>query len=57
MEIRIPTGHWVAALCRTISSAQDGDTFVLPSIAHVHAFEIAQKDTETRKHFKVRVQP
>ena len=57
MEIRIPTGHWVAALCQTIVSAQDGDTFVLPSIAHAHAFEIAQKDTETRKHFKVRVQP
>ena len=56
MEYRVPTGQWVAGLEQIIVSAHDGDTFVLPSNAHAHAFDIAQNLAGNGKQFKVRVQ-
>ena len=56
MDIRISTGLWIAGLRQEILAAHDGDTFILPSNAHNHAFEIATKNTNTTKQFKVRIQ-
>jgi len=56
MEITITTGQWISAINDAILGAADGDTFLLPSNAHKHAFEIAKKITKSTKHFKVRVQ-
>jgi hypothetical protein len=56
MEIKIATGQWISAITYAILGASDGDTFLLPSNAHQHAFEIAKKATKSTKHFKVRVQ-
>tara|TARA_Y100000004_G_C8937420_1_gene422711 strand:+ start:1218 stop:1391 length:174 start_codon:yes stop_codon:yes gene_type:complete len=55
MEITIATGQWIPAITDAILGATDGDTFLLPSNAHIHAFEIAKKITKSTKQFKVRV--
>jgi len=56
MEIRIHSGQWVASICQAMATGLDGDCFVLPSFAHLHAYEIAKRTTNQKKEFKVRVQ-
>jgi hypothetical protein len=55
MEITIATGQWIPAIASAMVGAADGDTFLLPSNAHKHAFEIAKKITKSTKQFKVRI--
>ncbi len=55
MEIQIHTGQWVASISQAMLTGMDGDCFVLPSCAHLHAYEIAKNQTTSEKTFKVRV--
>tara|TARA_E500000318_G_scaffold90920_1_gene89013 strand:+ start:362 stop:535 length:174 start_codon:yes stop_codon:yes gene_type:complete len=56
MDIEISTGQWVLHILHEINRASDGDTFVLPSSAHAHAFEIAKKSANSLKRFNIKVQ-
>ena len=55
MEIQIHTGQWVASISQAMLTGMDGDCFVLPSCAHLHAYEIAKNETTSEKTFRVRV--
>ena len=57
MDIRISTGQWIPHIQAAILQAADGDCFLLPSYAHLHAYEIAKSTADLNKHLKVRVQP
>jgi len=56
MEHRIAMGQWIAHLARIMASAHDGDCFLLPSYAHLHAYEITKNSTSEQKSFKVRIE-
>ena len=57
MDIRISSGQWVTAITDAMLQACDGDCFLLPSNAHLHAYEIAKHNTKQEKTFKVKIQP
>jgi hypothetical protein len=56
MDIKISTGQWIHHMVGAIMHAADGDCFLLPSDAHLHAYEIAKTTTKTEKHLKVKIQ-
>ena len=56
MEIKISTGQWISAIIDALEESKDGDCFVLPSNAHIHAYEIAKETTNNSKELKVRIQ-
>jgi len=56
MDHKIQTGQWIAHICHIMASASDGDCFLLPTNAHLHAYEIAKKSTPISKCFKVKVE-
>jgi len=56
MEHRIWLGQWIAHFYRIMASARDGDCFLLPSHAHLHAYEITKNSAFQQKSFKVRVE-
>jgi len=55
VEIQIHTGQWVASISQAMLTGMDGDCFVLPSCAHLHAFEIAKNQEKNQKRFTVRI--
>jgi len=57
MDHSISTGQWIPHIEAAILQAADGDCFLLPSYAHLHAYEIAKSTADLHKHLKVRVQP
>ncbi|MGB0205858.1 MAG: hypothetical protein ACPF9K_12495 [Neptuniibacter sp.] len=56
MDINISTGQWIKSIRQAIVDGSDGDCFLLPSKAHLHAYEIAKASTNSQKKFKVKVQ-
>lgn len=56
MEHRISMGQWIVHLNQLMATARDGDCFLLPSYAHLHAYEIAKNSTSVSKCFKVKVE-
>ena len=56
MEHRISMGQWIAHLNQLMTTARDGDCFLLPSYAHLHAYEITKNSLFQQKSFKVRVE-
>tara|TARA_R110002020_G_scaffold470314_1_gene696083 strand:- start:7655 stop:7828 length:174 start_codon:yes stop_codon:yes gene_type:complete len=56
MEHRISPGQWIAYLQQIMTSAHDGDCFLLPSYAHLHAYEITKNTAFQQKSFKVRIE-
>jgi len=52
MEITIATGQWIPAIASAMVGAADGYTFLLPSNAHKHAFEIAKKIQNLQNNLK-----
>lgn len=56
MEHRIWLGQWIAHFYRIMASARDGDCFLLPSYAHLHAYEITKNSAFQQKSFKVKVE-
>ena len=56
MDIYVSTGQWIKSIRQAIIDGSDGDCFLLPSKAHLHAYEIAKASTNSQKKFKVKVQ-
>ena len=56
MDHSISTGQWIPHIEAAILQAADGDCVLLPSYAHLHAYEIAKGMANTAKQLKVRVQ-
>jgi len=56
MEHRIAMGQWIAHLTCIMASAHDGDCFLLPSYAHLHAYEITKNSASKQKSFTVRIE-
>ena len=56
MDHRIQTGQWIPYILHVMASANDVDCFLLPSVAHLHAYEIAKNTTNNSKSFKVKVE-
>ena len=57
MDIRISSGQWIMAISNAMLQAGDGDCFLLPSNAHLHAYEIAKDSSKQEKTFKVKIEP
>jgi hypothetical protein len=56
MEIPVLVGEWIQALSVRMSNAADGDCFLLPTLIHLHAFELLQKEKQfASKKFRVKV--
>jgi hypothetical protein len=55
MEIPIFMGQWMNSISRQMSSASDGDVFLLPSFMHLHAFELIKQEHFPDKDIKVKV--
>jgi hypothetical protein len=56
MDHKILTGQWIAHILHAMATASDGDRFLLPTVAHLHAYEIAKNTTPISKCFKVKVE-
>jgi hypothetical protein len=56
MEIPVSVGEWIQALSARMSNAADDDCFLLPTLIHLHAFELLQREEQfASKKFKVKV--
>jgi hypothetical protein len=56
MEISVLMGEWTRALSCRMSSAVDGDCFVLPTPIHLHAFETLMGEEQfANKKFRVKL--
>lgn len=51
----ICVGEWINTLLGRMDSAVDGDCFVLPTLMHLHAYNILKESTFPEKEFKVEV--
>ncbi len=56
MVHKIQMGQWIAHILHTMASASDGDCFLLPTEAHLHAYEIAKTTTNSSKSFRVKIE-
>jgi len=56
MEIHISMGQWISEIINQMSKASDGDLFLLPTLMHLHAFEVVKDSYFPEKHIKVKVQ-
>jgi len=51
----ICVGEWTNSLMHRMTSAMDGDCFVLPTLMHLHAYNILKEGTFPEKEFRVEV--
>ncbi len=56
MDHKIQLGQWISYITSIMASAKDGDCFLLPTNAHLHAYEIAKNTAAISKCFKVKVE-
>jgi len=56
MVHKIQMGQWIAHILHAMASASDGDCFLLPTEAHLHAYEIAKTTTNSSKSFRVKIE-
>lgn len=49
----ICVGEWMQTLLNRMHNAVDGDLFVLPSVMHLHAYNILKESTFPEREFKV----
>jgi hypothetical protein len=57
VEIPVSVGEWIQALSSRMANAVDGDCFLLPTLIHLHAFELLQQEERfAGKKFKVKVE-
>ena len=52
----IGVGEWMNSLMSRMTSAMDGDCFYLPTLMHLHAYNILKEGSFPDKHFKVEIQ-
>lgn len=53
MEIYISLGEWINTLQIRMDSAVDGDCFYLPSLMHLHAYQLVKEASFPDRNFKV----
>lgn len=51
----ICVGEWINTLLNRMNSAVDGDCFVLPTLMHLHAYNILKEGSFPEKDLKVEV--
>ena len=51
----ISVGAWMNTLLNRMDSAVDGDCFVLPTLMHLHAYNILKEGSFPEKDLKVEV--
>ena len=55
MDINIGKGEWMNSLMSRMTSAMDGDCFYLPTLMHLHAYNILKEDFFPERTFKVEI--
>ena len=53
MEIHISLGEWINTLQIRMGNAVDGDCFYLPSLMHLHAFQLVKEASFPERNFRV----
>lgn len=53
MEIYISLGEWMNTLQIRMGNAVDGDCFCLPSLMHLHAYQLVKDASFPDRNFKV----
>jgi hypothetical protein len=56
MEIPVSVGEWMSTLQNRMTTAMDGDCFLLPTYMHLHAFTILKEGMFAERDFKVELQ-
>lgn len=56
MEIYISLGEWINTLQIRMGSAVDGDCFYLPSLMHLHAYQLVKDASFPERNFRVELQ-
>ena len=55
MDIAVGMGEWMNSLMSRMMSATDGDSFILPTQMHLHAYNIMKEDFFPDRTFKVEI--
>ena len=55
MERQVSVGEWINSLMSRMESAVDGDCFCLPTLMHLHAFQLVKDSNFPHRDFKVKV--
>jgi hypothetical protein len=56
MDINVHSGEWINSLMSRMMSATDGDCFYLPTLMHLHAFQLVKDSSFPERIFKVEVE-
>ncbi len=58
MEIhQVSVGEWMNTLMNRMNNAADGDCFLLPTLMHLHAYNLLKDGPFAHRDFKVVVEP
>ena len=56
MDINVQSGEWINSLTSRMMNAADGDCFYLPTLMHLHAFQLVKDSLFPERNFKVEVE-
>jgi len=56
MDIYVGVGEWMNSLMSRMTNAMDGDCFYLPTLMHLHAFQLVKDTSFPERNFKVEVE-
>jgi hypothetical protein len=56
MDINVQSGEWINSLTSRMMNAADGDCFYLPTLMHLHAFQLVKDSSFPERNFKVEVE-
>jgi hypothetical protein len=56
MDINVGMGEWINSLMSRMMNAADGDCFYLPTLMHLHAFQLVKDTSFPERIFKVEVE-
>ena len=56
MDITVGMGEWINSLTSRMMNAADGDCFYLPTLMHLHAFQLVKDTSFPERNFKVEVE-
>ena len=56
MDINVHSGEWINSLMSRMMNAADGDCFYLPTLMHLHAFQLVKDTSFPERIFKVEVE-
>jgi|TARA_R100001224_G_scaffold35652_1_gene20210 hypothetical protein len=56
MEIKVSLGQWMFGMSGLMAQAPDETTFLLPSLMHMHAFQILKQTSFPERNFTVKLE-